>query len=79
MAEQPESQFDVVLKSRVLRGTVVDPNGDPIEGALVSAGGASATSERDGSFVIRGAEQGEVVVARPAWLEVSFTMGRGSG
>ena len=79
VGEQPTSQFDVVLKSRVLRGIVVDPEGDAIEGALVTAGGASASTERDGSFVIRGAEQGEVLVSRPAWLEASFQWDGGAG
>ena len=69
--ERPE-QFDVVLNARVLRGRVVDEDGEGVEGAVVDAGAGTAVSDVDGYFLIRGAEEGEIGVERPAWLSTSF-------
>lgn len=79
LGDRPEGQFDVVLKARVLRGRVVDADGDGIEGALIDAGSGEAWSDGDGYFQIRGAEQGSVSVDRPAWLSTSFEWDGGSG
>jgi hypothetical protein len=77
--DQPEGQFDVVLKARVLRGRVVDEDGDGVEGAVVRAGSADAISDDDGYFQIRGAEEGTVTVERPAWLTARFSWNGGTG
>ena len=71
--DQPNDSVDVVLKARVLRGQVVDDEGSGIDGAAVIAGGASAVTDDDGYFQIRGAEEGEVRVERPAWLPTTLT------
>ncbi len=79
LSERPEVAVDVVLKARVLRGRVVDPDGAGVEGAIVTAGSASATSDSEGQFQIRGAEQGEVAVARPAWISATIDWAGGQG
>jgi len=72
LTERPESQFDVVLNARVLRGRVVDADGNGIGGADIDAGAGMAVSDHDGYFLIRGAERGNVAVSRPAWLTTIF-------
>ncbi len=79
LEDQPENHFDVVLKAQVLRGRVVDDEGDGIEGAVVQAGGAGAVSDDEGYFQIRGAEEGPVTVERPAWLPSEFRWDGGTG
>jgi hypothetical protein len=79
LGDRPEAHFDVVLKARVLRGRVVDEVGNGIEGAMVDAGAGRATSDVDGYFQIRGAEEGMVGVSRPAWLDASFRWEGGAG
>ena len=79
LSDQPEGRFDVVLKARVLRGRIVDANGEGVEGAKVVAGAASATSDGEGYFQIRGAEEGEVEVSRPAWMPTAFRWNGGTG
>ncbi|HZD21929.1 MAG TPA: putative glycoside hydrolase [Acidimicrobiia bacterium] len=70
--EAPESNLDVVLRARVLRGRVVDSEGVGLEGALVVAGSATGLSDSQGVFQVRGAEEGTVEVERPAWLPATF-------
>lgn len=77
--ERPEGRFDVVLNARVLRGRVVDTNGEGLENAVVDAGGASAGTDADGYFLIRGAEEGRIEIERPAWQPVTFTWDGGTG
>ncbi len=79
LSERPEGTVDVVLKARVLRGRVVDPEGVGIEGAIVTAGSAPATTDAEGEFQIRGAERGEVSVARPAWMPTTTAWTGGQG
>jgi hypothetical protein len=79
LEDEPESHFDVVLKAQVLRGRVVDDDGDGIEGAVVQAGSAGAISDDEGYFQIRGAEEGTVTVERPAWLPTEFRWEGGTG
>lgn len=71
--------FDAVLKARILRGRVLDGEGEPLAGALVAAGSATARSEDDGRFAVRGAEPGTVVVSRPAWEPTTFDWTGGPG
>lgn len=77
--DQPEGQFDVVLKARVLRGRVVDEEGHGVDAAVVRAGSGDAISDDDGYFQIRGAEEGVVTVDRPAWLPGEFRWDGGTG
>lgn len=79
LAERPEGVVDVVLNARVLRGRVVDSDGGPVGGAVVTAGPNSAISDQEGHFSIRGAEPGPVVLARPAWQSVELTWDGGVG
>jgi hypothetical protein len=79
LSDQPEQQLDVVLKARVLRGRVVDGEGEGIEAATVEAGAGQAATDSDGYFQIRGAEEGTVEVSRPAWLPTSFRWDGGTG
>ena len=79
IAEPPEGVLDVVLKARVLRGRVVDGDGAGVVDAVVVAGSASAISDDEGHFTIRGAEPGTVAVDRPAWVSTTFTWDGGQG
>lgn len=79
IAERPESTVDVVLRARVLRGRVVDPEGRPVPGVEVVAGSVSTYSDAEGNFELRGAEPGTVIVQRPAWLTTEFTWEGGPG
>jgi hypothetical protein len=79
VSEPPEGAVDVVLRARVLRGRVVDADGSGVEGALVEAGPASAVTDGEGEFQIRGAEQGQVIIERPAWTPTSFEWQGGQG
>lgn len=72
LTDRPVDRFDVVLNARVLRGRVVDGDEGGIGGASIDAGAGSSVSDDEGYFQIRGAEEGEVHVSRPAWLSTSF-------
>lgn len=73
VADRPENVFDVVLKARVLRGRVLDKQGNPVGHARISSGPAVGVSDEDGRFDLRGAEPGTVEVSRPAWVATSFS------
>lgn len=77
--ESPGATFDVVLNARVLRGRVLDPDGDPVESVQVIAGPARGVTDGEGRFDLRGAEPGEVVVDRPAWVATNFVWDGGPG
>jgi hypothetical protein len=79
ISERPEGVFDVVLKARILRGRVVDAEGEPVESALITAGQASGTTDAEGKISLRGAEPGPVDVTRPAWIQTSFEWDGGAG
>jgi hypothetical protein len=79
IAERPDAVFDVVLKARILRGRVLDAEGQPVESALVVAGPASGTTDAEGKISLRGAEPGPVDVSRPAWIATSFEWDGGAG
>lgn len=79
VGEPPEGTLDVVLKARVLRGRVVDTEGVGIVDALITTGTATATSDPEGHFTIRGGEPGRIAVERPAWTSTSFTWDGGGG
>ena len=77
--EPTDGVLDAVLKARVLRGEVVDGSGRAVSDAVVAAGLASATTDGNGAFEVRGAEPGLVTVTRPAWQKVSFDWSGGPG
>lgn len=79
IADRPDDLFEVVLKARVLRGTVVDSEGAPVPGAVVTAGPAQGSSDAEGHFNLRGAEPGVVTVDRPAWIPATFEWDGGGG
>jgi hypothetical protein len=77
--ESPAETFNVVLNARVLRGMVVDQDGEGIKSARVTAGPASGVSDDEGHFQLRGAEPGPVTVLRPAWVPADFIWDGGPG
>ena len=79
IADRPDELFEVVLKARVLRGRVVDAEGEPVADAVITAGRAQGRSDDEGHFNVRGAEPGEVTVVRPAWVHASFEWDGGGG
>jgi hypothetical protein len=79
LSDQPGDHVDVVLTALVLRGRVVDGEGEGVEGARIQTGAAGATTGAQGNFQVRGAEQGEVTVERPAWTPTSFQWEGGTG
>ena len=79
IAERPDGVVDVVLKSRVLRGRVVDAGGNAVAGAMVSTSSAAGVTDDEGHFNIRGAEPGPIAVNRPAWVEHTFNWDGGAG
>lgn len=72
IGDAPDDNLEVVLKAQVLRGRVVDTDGDGIEGARVVAGPGEAMTNAQGEYEIRGAGVGTVSVARAAWTATSF-------
>jgi len=79
VAEPPEGVLDVVLKARVLRGRVIDSNGQAVDNAVIMTNPAPGASDGEGRFDIRGAEPGEIAVEKPAWLSATFTWDGGPG
>ena len=79
IGDAPADSVEVVLKALVLRGQVVDTEGDGIEGARVVAGPVQAITDAQGRFEIRGAEEGTVSVDRAAWTQTTFEWDGGTG
>ncbi len=79
LGERPDGDVDVVLTARIMRGAVTDQDGNPVPAARVIAGSGAAVTDSDGRFSIRGAQPGEIVVERPAWLTRTFTWDGGPG
>lgn len=79
IADRPDELFEVVLKARVLRGRVLDREGEPVQEAIVTAGRAQGISDEDGHFTVRGAEPGVITVDRPAWIPATFEWDGGAG
>ena len=77
--ESPGETLDVVLNARVLRGRVVDAEGEGVVSAQVTAGNAMTTTDEEGHFQVRGAEPGRVTVVRPAWVDTEFVWDGGPG
>ncbi len=61
-----------------LAGRVVSAAGDPVPGARVSVGGASAHTDGDGRFELGGARPGPGVVSKPGWSPVGFSWDGGA-
>jgi len=79
IGDAPADNVEVVLKALVLRGQVVDTEGDGIEGARVAAGIGEDITDAQGRFEIRGAEEGTVSVDRAAWTQTTFEWDGGNG
>lgn len=79
LEESPGESFTVVLNARVLRGRVVDADGDGVEAARVVSGEVSVVSDAEGHYLLRGAEPGPVMVSRPAWVETEFVWDGSAG
>lgn len=79
VAEPPEGVIDVVLKARVLRGRVVDPDGVAVDDARIMTNPTSGVTDGEGNFNIRGAEPGAIAVEKPAWLPTTFNWDGGPG
>ncbi|HSJ29311.1 MAG TPA: putative glycoside hydrolase [Acidimicrobiia bacterium] len=74
-----DSATRVRLIPHTLRGVVRDPDGRPVAGVYVESGRGTAVSARDGSFMVRLAEPGDVRVWRPAWHLADFEWDGGLG
>ncbi|MDX1469053.1 MAG: putative glycoside hydrolase [Acidimicrobiia bacterium] len=70
--ERPDRPVQVVIKARILRGQVVDDDGNPVPDVVISTAAAEGRTDSQGLFDIRGAEPGPVTVTRPAWIEKIF-------
>ena len=79
VGEPPEGVLVVVLKARVLRGRVIDPVGVAVESAVVISAASTAVTDGEGQFTMRGAEPGEIQVAKPAWISEAFIWEGGQG
>lgn len=60
------------LAPHLARGFVTDPDGKPVEGAIVTAGYGTAVTDRQGAYSVRLAEPGRVSVWRPAWARGDY-------
>ena len=64
------SQADFALKLALVTGQVIDGDGAPIQGAIVTAGAAQAVSGADGTYRLTQVPDGaEVVVAASGYLD----------
>ena len=70
--DRPERPLQVVIKARILRGKVVDNQGNPVPDVVVSTAAAEGRTDHEGHFDIRGAEPGPVTVTRPAWVAQDY-------
>ncbi len=77
--ENPGDEYSVVLNARVLRGRVLDPEDQPIAAVEVRSGEATALTDSEGHYSLRGAEPGPVVATRPAWVSTEFVWDGGAG
>ncbi len=79
LSEDPAEEYSVVLNARVLRGRVLDPEGDPIAAVEVRSGEATALTDSEGHYSLRGAEPGPVLATRPAWVPTELVWDGGAG
>lgn len=77
--EKPKTSIEAVLRAQLLRGRVLDADGQPVEGAYVTAGTGTAVSDVEGRFTVRRAAAGTVNVWRPAWNGNSVSWAGGLG
>jgi hypothetical protein len=67
-----DANLDFKIRPDVLTGRVTDEQGQPIAGAVVSLGTATATTEADGTYRIAGMpENGDITVRKPGYLDVT--------
>ncbi len=78
----PEFSADPVrvgVDTVVAEGRVVDPQGQAVPLARIALGDSEAVSGPDGSFTLRRAVSGEMVVTRPAWETATVAWDGGEG
>ncbi|MEX2315212.1 MAG: putative glycoside hydrolase [Thermomicrobiales bacterium] len=67
-----DANLDFEIRPDVLSGSVVDEDGQPVSGAVVSVGTATATTGEDGSYRVGGIpESGEIMIRKPGYLDVT--------
>ncbi len=79
LLEPPGTRLEAVIRAQLLRGRVNNRDGIPVAGAYVTAGSATAVSDDEGRFTVRGAQPGRVEVWRPAWDGATISWGGGLG
>ncbi len=79
VAGPPQDSMVVHLRPRMLRGRVTDLGQVPVEGVLVSSGSVSTVTGINGIFLLEGVEEGEIRVARPAWIGAEYQWDGGPG
>lgn len=66
------AQLDFSIRPDVLTGTITDTNGNPVAGALVAVGEATATTAADGTYRVPGVpENGTITVKRTGFKDAS--------
>lgn len=61
-----DANLDFEIRPDVLTGTVVDEEGQPVAGAVISIGSASTTTGADGTYRVAGVPEGGEVLVRKA-------------
>ena len=72
LGERPEGVVNIVIKARILRGRVVEPEGHGVSDVTVASGAETTITDSEGHFTLRAAEPGVIDVTRLAWISVSF-------
>jgi hypothetical protein len=67
----------VALSPLVVFGLVSDPNGKGIPRVIVTRGGQSATTDKDGAFELASAEPGMVELSRPGYATIEVPLEEG--
>ncbi|HUO45478.1 MAG TPA: putative glycoside hydrolase [Acidimicrobiia bacterium] len=79
MLDEPATGLEAVLRANLLRGRVLDEEENPVAGAYISAGTATAVTDAEGRFTVRKAEPGRIEVWRPAWDGKTISWSGGLG
>lgn len=68
-------EADFSLRMTLLTGVVTDAKGDPLQGAIISAGDAQGVSRKDGTFRLTGVSDGaSVKVTAPGYLDATTSL-----
>lgn len=66
------ANLDFEIRPDVLTGTILDEDGQPVSGAVVSVGTATTTTGEDGSYRVAGIpEDGEITVRKAGYLDAT--------